>query len=405
MKPFSTFRTRSDFWWLVFSSLLFFILVVFAYAHEHSSDWLPIQRKFCQILEQHAQVAAARDFRVGVRQIWIPALNRVDRCVTCHLGYEWGEVLSTDLPQPFAPHPRLPYLDAHPFAEFGCTSCHGGQGYATETTAAHGEVEHWEEPLLSAKRAAVYGLSRRELMQVRCNGCHRNDQNTTGMDLIDIGNKAVEEYRCIACHVISGDGGLVGPELTYQGDKNPEFLDFARVQGPQTAFNWHSQHFHDPQDIVSGSAMPAFGFSEKEAKALALLMVSWRRQSLPPDYIPPVRKPVLLGVPPVVREVPVPPRERVVTQPEEEGLRLFQTRGCHTCHTVGKGKLIGPDLQKVTERRSEEWLSRWLADPAAMIRASSDLQSWPQEYGGIIMPNQNLSTADIQRLLAYMRTF
>jgi cytochrome c2 len=242
-------------------------------------------------------------------------------------------------------------------------------------------------------------------MQVRCNACHRHDQETPGMDLIDLGKKTLEEYRCIACHVISGEGGLVGPELTYQGDKNPEFLDFAHVEGPQTALNWHFNHFQDPQAVVEGSPMPNLGFGEKEAKALALLMVSWRRASFPPEYIPPSHKPTLAGVPPIVREVPAPPREKVETRGEEAGRRLFQTRGCHTCHTVGKGKLIGPDLQKITLRRSDEWLSRWLADPAAVLRATPDLQTWPDEFGGILMPNQNLSTADIQALITYLRTF
>jgi cytochrome c2 len=405
MGPFSAFRSRSDFGWLVLASLLFFLLVVFIVVREYSSEWLPIQRSFRQILEQHAQVAAAREFHFGVRQLWIPALNRVDRCITCHLGYEWGGVLPTDLPQPFAPHPPLPYLDAHPFSKFGCTSCHGGQGYATDTTAAHGEVQHWEKPLLSTKLAATYGLSRRELMQVRCNACHRHDQETSGMDLIDLGKKTVEEYRCIACHVISGEGGLVGPELTYEGDKNPEFFEFAHVKGPQTALNWHVEHFQDPQGVVDGSAMPNLGFSEQQCKALALLMLSWMRESFPPEYIPPSHKLTLAGVPPVVREVSAPPKEKGATEGEEAGRRLFQARGCHSCHTVGKGKLIGPDLQKVRLRRSEEWLSRWLADPAAMIRATPDLETWPDEYGGIIMPNQNLATSEIQALIAYMKTF
>jgi cytochrome c2 len=405
MEPFSTFRRRSDFTWLVLFSLVFFLLVVFIIFREYSSDWLPIQRNFRQILEQHAQVAAARQFHFGVKQIWIPALNRVDRCVTCHLGYEWGEILSADLPQPFAPHPRLPYLEAHPFSKFGCTSCHGGQGYATETRAAHGEVEHWEEPLLSTRLASAYGLSRRELMQLRCNGCHRHDQETAGMNLIDLGKKIVEEYPCIVCHVISGEGGLVAPELTYQGDKNPEFLDFAHVKGPWTALNWHIEHFQDPQAVVDGSAMPNLGFSEQQAKALALLMVSWKRESFPPEYIPPSHKLTVAGVPPVVREVSAPPNEKVETEGEEAGRRLFQARGCHSCHTIGKGKLIGPDLRKVRLRRSEEWLSRWLADPAAMIRATPELQTWPGDYGGIVMPNQNLTTAEIQDLIAYMETF
>lgn len=399
------FRTQTDFWWLFLSSLLFFCFVILAFVRDYDTDWQPIQQRFRQILQQHAQLTAAQDFRLGVKQLWLPELNKVDRCVTCHLGYEWGSVLPADLPQPFAPHPPLPYLDVHPFNRFGCTSCHGGQGYATDLRGAHGEVEHWEEPLLSIKLASTYGLTRSELMQLRCNGCHRQDQDTPGMELINLAKQQVEEKRCIACHVISGEGGLIGPELTYEGDKNSEFLDFTHVSGEHTALNWHISHFQNPQDVVPGSAMPPFGFEDREAKALALILVSWKRQSFPPEFVPPLHKPTLAGVPPVVREVVMPPKSEAETQPEQDGRQLFQSRGCHTCHSIGKGKLIGPDLQRVSLRHADEWLSRWLADPAAMIRATPDLQAWPKEYGGIIMPNQNLTTADIQALLAYMKTF
>lgn len=398
-------RNRSDFWWLVASSLLFFVLVIMAFVHEYSADWLPIQRRFRQILAQHAQLTAAREFRLGVKQLWIPALDRVDRCITCHLGYEWGEVLPAELPQPFAPHPSLPYLGRHPFPRFGCTSCHGGQGYATETKAAHGDVEHWEEPLLSTKRAARYGLTAQQLMQVRCNGCHRHDEGAAGMDLINVGKRAVEQRHCSLCHVIRGEGGLIGPELTYEGDKNPEFLDFTHVAGVPSALNWHIQHFKNPQSVVPESAMPNLGLGDEEAKGLALLMVSWKRENFPPEYIPLARKPVPDGALPAVRAVPVPPKEQAATAQEAEGRRLFQNRGCHTCHAVGKGTVIGPDLKGVGKRRSEEWLRRWLADPAVMIRATPELQQWPEQYGGIIMPNQNLTAAEIQALISYMKSF
>ena len=46
-------------------------------------------------------------------------------------------------------------------------------------------------------------------------------------------------------------------------------------------------------------------------------------------------------------------------------------------------------------------LRRWLADPAATLRAYPDLQSWPATYN-IVMPNQNLATQEIDALVRYL---
>ncbi len=51
----------------------------------------------------------------------------------------------------------------HPVEKFGCTSCHGGQGWAIDTEAAHGQVAHWEEPLLgSGARRGLLARRRQE---------------------------------------------------------------------------------------------------------------------------------------------------------------------------------------------------------------------------------------------------
>jgi cbb3-type cytochrome oxidase cytochrome c subunit len=86
----------------------------------------------------------------------------------------------------------------------------------------------------------------------------------------------------------------------------------------------------------------------------------------------------------------------------EAGHEVFVTRGCNSCHGVGAGTVIGPDLKGVGSRRDADWLRRWLADPAAMVRAYPDLQAWPAAYGNIVMPNQNLSTQEIDALVSYL---
>lgn len=391
------FSTR-DFAWLVSLSLAFFILVALTFWRELDTDWGPIQKRFRGILEEHGQVEASRRFEGGIQQIWVPELGVVDRCITCHLGYEWGAVFPASLPQPFAPHPPLPYLESHPFEKFGCTPCHGGQGWATSVAAAHGQAEHWNEPLLSRSLAERYGFSSaRQLIEMRCNACHRRDVATPGTDEINAGKSLFNTRGCIACHVVAGEGGLMAPELTYHGDKHAELLDFSHVTGPKTLFNWDLQHFLNPGEISPGTTMPPYGFSEEEARALTLLVASWKRYSFPPQYLPPPAearlKPAL-----VVREITEPP----VVRGAEAGREIFRTRGCNKCHTVGGGKLLGPDLKGVGTRRDDSWLRAWLADPAAMIRAYPELAQWPENYDGIVMPNQNLTPEEINTLVAYL---
>ena len=59
-------------------------------------------------------------------------------------------------------------------------------------------------------------------------------------------------------------------------------------------------------------------------------------------------------------------------------------------------------MKGVGTRRDADWLKRWLADPAAMLRAYPELQSWRASFGNIVMPNQNLSTAEIDALVHYL---
>jgi cytochrome c2 len=385
-----------DFPWLVILSLGFFVLVALAFWREYHSEWAPLEKHFKQILEEHGHIEDARRFSVGIKQIWNPQLGVVDRCVTCHLGYDWGSVLPANLPEPFTPHVELPYLEKHPFGRFGCTVCHGGQGWATERIAAHSGGEHWDDPMISKELAGSYHLTVGQMIQMRCNFCHRHDLSTQGMDEINLAKKLVQQKKCRICHTIEGKGGMVGPELTFEGDKSPELLDFSHVSGDKTMFNWEYQHLMDPGKVSPSTTMPTFGFKPEEARALTLLLLSWRHVTFPPQYIPSPVEVAPLEVVHVPAEAPIIPGA-------EEGRKIFQTRGCNQCHTIGAGKLIGPDLAGVGGRHSVEWLRGWLADPASVIRANPDLAKWPDQFGGIVMPNQNLSPAEITAVIAYLQ--
>jgi len=318
------------------------------------------------------------------------------------VNYDGSISALPDLPPLYRPHPDLPYMAKHSFPTFGCTACHGGQGYALDQAGAHGLVEHWDDPLLSTALAAQYGLTRAQLMEIKCNTCHRRDDSTAGMDLITMAKDIFAKKRCVSCHGLQGGGGLASSDLTYDGDVNPELLDFSNVSGPKTSLNWEFQHFKSPQQVVNRSGMPNYRLNDEQARALALLMLSWQRVSFPPEYLPAARRRPP-AVQPIVREVPYPPA--ATTEAGKEGRYVFTNRGCNTCHRVGGGNLIGPDLAGVTQRRNDKWLAAWLKDPAAVVGKDPDLQTWSHEFGDIIMPNQNLNDQEIAGLIAYMREF
>jgi len=86
----------------------------------------------------------------------------------------------------------------------------------------------------------------------------------------------------------------------------------------------------------------------------------------------------------------------------KKGRGLFNARGCMGCHTVGKGKLAGPDLAGVTERRETDWLKKWLKNPDELLATDPAAQEMLKEYKGVKMPNMKLKDDEIEALLHYM---
>ncbi len=268
-------------------SLLFFALVAFGLWREYATPWRPFQERFRIALEQHGRLNEARRVHVGIQQTWIPKLEVVDRCVTCHLGYDYAGVLPIDLAEPLTPHSGPSLIARHSLNRFGCTSCHGGQGWATEVHAAHDPGPAWTDPMLSKQLAARYHMTQAELLQMRCNFCHRHDQFTSGTDQINLAKQLYKSKKCAVCHTVEGIGGHSASDLTYEGDTDPELLDFSHLEPPQTLFNWEYQHSIGASKLLPTTAMPDYNLPANQARALTLLMLSWKRLNYPPEYIPP----------------------------------------------------------------------------------------------------------------------
>lgn len=65
----------------------------------------------------------------------------------------------------------------------------------------------------------------------------------------------------------------------------------------------------------------------------------------------------------------------------------FFRQNCAACHTIGGGRLVGPDLKNVTARKDRPWLVKFVQDPEAVIRSGDPYaKRLVQEAGGVLMP-------------------
>jgi mono/diheme cytochrome c family protein len=313
------------------------VLTGWAFTWQYDAEWKDYQADFRDMVAEKFGVERAELAPTGIQQIWLKDLDRVDRCTTCHLGVEWKGL--ENAPEPFRTHPAE-ILEKHPISKYGCTSCHGGQGFATVLPDAHGNVEHWEDSLMGEEVSADNLVKdSTAMMQTNCNVCHRYDRETKGATYINLAKQLVQKINCRACHTINGRGGTIGPDLTNEGDKAAEQFDYTRLNGRPSIFAWHVAHFQNPKMVSPDTVMPNFNLSTREAQALALLVMSWRRNTVPAHYRPGVQ----------LRDVPT----REEAEAEQRMLQgegaFFVKKGCFTCHAVtslgiDSAAKIGPDL-------------------------------------------------------------
>jgi len=78
----------------------------------------------------------------------------------------------------------------------------------------------------------------------------------------------------------------------------------------------------------------------------------------------------------------------------------FFRQNCVSCHTIGGGRLTGPDLKGATERRSRAWLEKFVLNPQAVISAGDPTaRQLLDEHRGVVMPTVAGITPEMVRAL------
>lgn len=234
----------------------------------------------------------------------------------------------------------------HPIEEYGCTSCHNGNGSGLTTEKAHGPVfdgQYEEEftgpepkftesdPKNDPSFARVFNhkpghsllfqttpIYVGALIEAKCIQCHQAGKDDVLLKHYKRGEELYVSQACYACHRIDGLArGGVGPELTLEGNKYPWFIKESMV--------W-------PQADLKTSTMPNYRLDHEELEDLMTFLLAQKGRGMDrseTDY----KKKIMkwdAGEKTAI-EKPINPAE---LHDLRYSMTIFATEGCAACHRL-----------------------------------------------------------------------
>lgn len=325
-------------------SVLFLLVLAVSPMKDYLQEWRRYQATYNNYIEGLPQ--RVKPAEPGIRQIWVRKLDRVDRCVTCHLGLK--EPALNTAPEPYRTHPQI----YHDIEEFGCTVCHEGQGAATEYRESIGKVKYWDRPILP-----------RAYMEASCAKCHKEAEVPQAPKLT-VGRTLLRESNCAGCHKIEGYDKQWVPSLDGIGSKVNR--------------GWLVSWLKNPAGYFAKTKMPNFLLPDYEANTLADFLMSFKEFG---------RNVVLDSLPSRLTSAAEAQKAKLV----EFGSTRFREARCISCHAInGKGGYVATDLGKVASKVGSSWLYNYIQNPKRI-------------QPGVVMPRFRFSNEEILGVVAYMQ--
>jgi mono/diheme cytochrome c family protein len=90
-------------------------------------------------------------------------------------------------------------------------------------------------------------------------------------------------------------------------------------------------------------------------------------------------------------------------QAQKSGEETFKSN-CAACHTINKGRLVGPDLSGVYLKRKDEWLIRFIHSSQQFIKSGDTAAvAVYNKYSKMAMPDFQLSNEQINSVIEYIK--
>ncbi len=208
--------------------------------------------------------------------------------------------------------------------------------------------------------------------------------------LVFAGKRLIREYGCYGCHQIPGfeNEKPVGTELTEEGSKDVERLDFGFVNIEHNKEAWFKQKLMNPRIFDQGrvlepldkAKMPNFDFTPQEAEVITTALMGF------------------------VKDRPSPSKmadQGVKAAFINEGAKTIRQLNCQACHIIdGEGGGIQstvtdksfspPNLFAEGQKVQPQWLFEFLHAP-------TPIRPWLQ----VRMPTYNFHASQINSIIKY----
>ena len=90
--------------------------------------------------------------------------------------------------------------------------------------------------------------------------------------------------------------------------------------------------------------------------------------------------------------------------PAEQGQALFK-QDCSGCHTIGGGDAVGPDLKGIVATAGESTVRDFASDPDKILGSGDPkIAALVKKFHGVKMPSLGLTAAQVDALVAYLKT-
>ncbi|MBI3302194.1 MAG: c-type cytochrome [Deltaproteobacteria bacterium] len=189
------------------------------------------------------------------------------------------------------------------------------------------------------------------------------------------GQRLVQYYNCVGCHVIEGKGGYIRALYT----DNPTFAPpILNGEGVKVQPEWFYGFVKKPISLRPWLQlrMPTFNLSDEEARTIV-------------DYFTALAK---LAVPYVYVD-----RSKIPAEHIAAGKKLMSTDyfACFSCHQQGDQKPEGPpegwapDLTLAKQRLDPEWIIRWIHDPQKLMPGTKMPSFYPGGPDDILEGNED----------------